>query len=119
MALSSRDTGAAAIAAVVAPYAWRSFTDAMLARWALGAVDQHVVANFVSTVPGAGLGVADPPEPAEADDERVRVLVAMLEGRRWRTISLDRLCADIISSLAAWQAERDLSDAAVRPVEDS
>jgi hypothetical protein len=119
VALSSADAGAAAVAAALAPYAWRSFTDAMLARRALGAVDQHVVANFVSTVSGADVGVGEPPEPADPGDERVRVVVRMLEGRRWRRISLDRLCADIMSSLAVWQAERDLFHSAAPPVEDS
>ena len=107
------------MAAALAPYPWRRFTDAMLARLALGAVDQYVVANFVGTVPGADVGAAEPPESADRGDERVRALVRMLEGRRWRVISLDRLCADIISSLAAWQAERDLFHFAARPVEDS
>jgi len=27
----------------------------------------------------------------------------MLRSRQWRALSLDRLCADLVSSLTAWQ----------------
>lgn len=119
MAQSSGDAPAAAVAAVLAPYAWRGFTEPMLARRVLGAVDQHVVANLVSTVPGAEIGPAEPPEPADPGDERVGALVRMLEGTCWRSFSLDRLCADILSSLSGWQAERDLFGPGYRPIEES
>jgi len=119
VAQASGDAPAAAVAAVLAPYAWRGFTEPMLARRVLGAVDQHVVAHFVSTVPGAEIGPADPPEPADPGDERVGALVRMLEGRCWRRYSLDRLCADLISSLSGWQAERDLFGAGRRSIEES
>lgn len=123
MARVPGDAGAAAavaaVTAALAPYAWRGFTEGMLVRRVLGAVDQHVVTNFVSTVPGAEIGSATPPEPAEPDDARVNALVRMLEGRRWRRFSLDRLCADLISSLTAWQAERDLFHSVPGRLEDS
>jgi hypothetical protein len=96
------------VAATLAPYAWREFTEVMLARRVLGAVDQQVVRSFVGTVPGADVGVAEQPEPADAGDARVGALVRVLESRRWRKFSLDRLCSDLLWSLAAWQVERDL-----------
>ena len=107
------------VTAALAPYAWRGFTEAMLARRVLGAVDQHVINDFVGTLPGAEIGLAGPPEPADPGDARVEALVLALEGRRWRRFSLDRVCADLVSLLTAWQAEHDLFHSAAWPLEDS
>jgi hypothetical protein len=95
------------VAAALAPFAWQCFTDEMLARRVIGAADQHVVVSLVSSVPGAEVGVLEPVEPAEPGDERIGVLLRALEGRLWRGLSLDRLCVDLVDSLAAWQAERE------------
>jgi hypothetical protein len=99
------DARAAAVAEQLAPFAWRDFTDRMLARRAVGAVDRYVVLRFVSTIPGATTGAVGPVEPADADDARVDLLVRTLEARQWRGLSLDRLCADLIAALAAWPVD--------------
>jgi hypothetical protein len=56
--------------------------------------------------PGAEVGAADPVEPAQPGDERVDVLVRVLEDRRWRGLALDRLCADLVAALDTWEVER-------------
>src|SRR3954470_17268459 len=66
---------AAAVAATLAPYAWREFTDRMLARRAVAAVDRHAVLSFLARIPGVEAGDDPPVEVAEADDERVDALV--------------------------------------------
>jgi hypothetical protein len=98
------DPRAAVVADALAPYDWRSFTERMLARCAVGAVDRYTVLRLVSGVPGASVGGLGPVDPADLGDPRVDLLVPMLQSRQWRGLSLDRLCADLISSLAAWQA---------------
>ena len=107
MARWSADGRAAAIAAELAPYAWRGFTDRMLARRVVGAVDRHVVTAFLAGLPGTDVGLAGPVEPAQPGDERVDVLVRVVEARPWRRQSLDRLCADLTAALDAWRDERD------------
>ena len=46
------DARAAAVAEALAPFGWRDFTDRMLARRVVGAIDRYVVLRFVSTIPG-------------------------------------------------------------------
>ena len=101
------DARAAAVAEALAPFAWRDFTDRMLARRVVGAVDRYVVLRFISTIPGAAAGGAGPVDPADPGDPRVDLLVRTLLARRWRGFSVDRLCADLIAVLAAWQADRE------------
>ena len=98
---------AAAIAAELAPYAWRGFTDRMLARRAVGAADRQGLDAFLTSLPGTDVGVAEPVEPAPPGDERVDVLVRVVLLRHWRRQSLDRLCADLTAALDAWEDERD------------
>jgi hypothetical protein len=114
MARSSGDECAAAVAAAMAPYAWREFTDRMLARRVVGAVDRHHVICFLAGLPGTDVGILDEVEPAEAGDGRVDALVSTLDGQRWREWSLARLCAQVLSSLDAWQAERESLDSDLR-----
>jgi hypothetical protein len=97
------DPRAAAVAEALAPLEWRSFTERKLTRRAVGAVDRFTVALFLSGVPGARVGRLGPVDPVDRGDPRVEHLVAMLQSRQWRSLSLDRLCADLVSSLAAWQ----------------
>ena len=101
------DGRAAAIAAALAPYAWRDLTDRMLARRVVGAVDRQVVLTWLAGLSGTDVGVAGPVEPAQPGDERVDVLVRVVEVRPWRRQSLDRLCADLTAALDAWRDERD------------
>jgi hypothetical protein len=107
VARTSGDECAAAVAASLAPYAWRSFTVRMLARCVVGAVDRHRVLCFLGTLPGTDVGVVDAPEPAQAGDDRVDFLVGELEGRSWRQWSLGCLCSHLLTALEAWRLNRD------------
>jgi hypothetical protein len=107
VARASGDERAGAVAASLAPFGWRSFTDRMLARCVVGAVDQQTVLRFVGEVPGVDVGEADPVDPADIADERVDVLVDGLEGRPWRAWSLGCLCSYLVTALDAWLADRD------------
>jgi hypothetical protein len=100
----SADPRAAAVAEALAAYGWRDFTKRMLARYAVGSVDRYTILCFVSGVPGASAGGPEPVQPADPGDPRVDLLVGRLEARQWRSFSLERLCAVLISDLAAWQA---------------
>jgi hypothetical protein len=98
---------AAAVAATLAPYAWREFTDRMLARRAVAAVDRHDVLRFLARIPGAAAGDAPPVEVADACDERVDALVLVLQGQLWRGWSLARVCAELTNGLDDWHVERE------------
>jgi hypothetical protein len=111
---SARDERATAVAAALAPYAWRDLTDAMLARLVVGAADRHDVVVFLTSVPGTDLAQVTPVEPADAGDERVDVLLTALHGQRWRGWALGRLCADLLAALDSWQAEREGFDSGLR-----
>ena len=76
------DGRVAAVAEALAPFGWRDFTDRMLARRAVGAVDRYIVLRFVSTVPGAKACGVGPVEQADPGDARVDLLVRTLEARR-------------------------------------
>jgi hypothetical protein len=85
------DPRAAAVAEALARVDWRSMTERKLSRRVVGAVDRYTVALFLSR------------EPADRGDPRVETLMSMLKSRQWRALTLDRLCADLVASLAAWQ----------------
>jgi hypothetical protein len=111
---SADDRAAAAVAAALAPYAWREFTEHMLARRVVGALDRHAVVAFLTGLTGTDVGSAGAVEPAEKDDERVEALVRFLNGQLWRSWSLARLCAVALSSLTVWRAERHALDSGLR-----
>jgi hypothetical protein len=102
------------VAATLAPYAWRQFTDRMLARRVVAAVDRHDVRHFLASIPGTDAGDPPPVEPADACDERVDALVLALEGLVWRGWSLARLCAELMTSLDDWHAERESLESDLR-----
>ena len=81
----------AAVAAALAPYAWRELTEPMLARLVVGAV-RHSVIHFLTTVPGTDVAGVPPTEPAEAGDERVDAVRWMRGGLSGRRSS--RTCGD-------------------------
>jgi hypothetical protein len=113
----SRSVGgecAAAVAAALAPYAWRELTDRMLARRVVAAVDRHDVLRFLACVPGTDAGESPLFEPAEARDDRVDALVLALEDQVWRAWSLARLCAELVTALDAWHAEREALESDLR-----
>jgi hypothetical protein len=94
------------VAAALAPYVWRGLTERMLARRVIGALDRHSVVGFLTGLPGTDVGAADAIEPADVNDERVDVLVRVLQERHWRGLALGRLCADLVAALDAWEAAR-------------
>ena len=114
MRRSAGDEGAAAVAAALAPYAWRDLTERMLARHVIDAADRHSVVVLLTSVPGTDLGQVGPVEPADAGDERVDVLLSALDGRQWRGWSLGRLCTHLLASLQSWQAEREALESDLR-----
>ncbi|MGY1802190.1 hypothetical protein ACI78T_02810 [Blastococcus sp. SYSU D00922] len=101
---------AAAVAVALASHPWRDFSDHMLARRAVGAMDRHSVVAFLSGLPGADIGDADELEPVEAGDGRVDALVRALDGRPWQDRSLVHLSVELTSSVAAWHVARDADD---------
>jgi hypothetical protein len=103
----STDGRTAAIAAELAPYAWRGLTDRMLARRVVGALDRHDLVSFLGTFPGTEVGPDFPVEPAASGDERVDVLVHALAGRPWQGFVLERLCAGLVTVLDTWEDERE------------
>jgi hypothetical protein len=86
----------------------------MLARLLVGAGDRHAVVRFLADVPGTDVGGVLPAEPAEAGDDRVDVLVQMLDGQQWRGWSLARLCAHLLCALEAWRADREALESGLR-----
>jgi hypothetical protein len=114
VARPSGDERAQAVADSLAPFDWRGFTDRMLVRRVVSAVDQHAVVCFVGGLPGADVGEVEPVEPADTDDERVDELVAGLEYRPWRTWSLACLSSCLVTALDAWQADRDAFHSGLR-----
>jgi hypothetical protein len=111
---SMRDERGAAVAATLAPYAWRELTERMLARLVVGATDRHSIVLLLRTVPGTDIGNISAMEPADAGDERVEVLVTALDGHQWRGWSLARLCTDLLAWLETWQAERESLETGLR-----
>ena len=118
MARPSGDERTEVIAASLAPFDWRSFTDRMLARRVIAALDEHTVLCFVGALPGVDVGAPDPLEPADTDDERVDVLVGDLEGRPWRAWSLACLCSCLMTALDSWLVDRDSFHAGLRRLLD-
>jgi hypothetical protein len=90
----------------------------MLARRVVGAADRHVIIDLVASLPGTCVGVVEPVQPADPDDERVDALVRVLATRHWRELRLDRLCVDLMSSLDAWRAGRESFHAGSRRLLD-
>jgi hypothetical protein len=101
---------AAVVAAALAPFPWREFTDDVLARRAVAAMDRHTVAAFLSGLAGTEIGDAGALEPAEADDARVAALVEVLAPQQWRDRSLIPLCMELSAVVASWLAARDSAD---------
>jgi hypothetical protein len=114
----SDDERAEAIAASLAPFDWRSFTDRMLARRVVAAVDERTVRCFVGALPGVEVGASEPLEPAHNDDERVDVLVGDLDGRPWRAWSLACFCSYLVTALDSWLADRDAFHTGLRRLLD-
>jgi hypothetical protein len=108
----------AAVAATLEPYAWREFTDRMLARRAVAAVDRHDVLSFLARIPGADAGDAPPVGVADACDERVDALLLALEGQLWRGWSLARVCAELVNGLDDWHVEKENLESDLRRLLD-
>ena len=104
--------------AALAPHAWRAFTERMLVRRALGALDECCVVRFLGTIPGTDVGGVGVVEPVDAADERVDVLVQALSATRWREWTLARLSAALVSSVEAWQTDRERIESDLRRLLD-
>jgi hypothetical protein len=111
---SAGEERAAAVAAALAPFAWRDLTDRMIARVVVGAADRHSVLALLASVPGIDPGSGPQIEPADAGDERVEALVIALARRQWRAWSLARLCTELLERLQAWREERESLEADLR-----
>jgi hypothetical protein len=109
VAASSADARVAAVAAALAPYPWRGFTDRMLARRVVGAADRHDLTVFVTGLPGAAVGAFEPVLAADPGDGRVEVLVRVLRYSQWRGSSLDRLCLELVTALDRWRSQHERS----------
>jgi len=105
--VSSGDARVEATVAALAPYGWRDFTDRMVARRVVGAVDRCSVLGLIASLPGTEVGVVWPLEPAEPGDARVDVLARVLRDLPWRRLSLARLCVQLVAALDEWQTGRD------------
>ena len=110
MAAWPADPRVVAVADALAPYPWREFTDRMLARRVVAAVDRYDLTVFVTGEPGTAVGDFGPVHPADPGDGRVEAVVRLLDHRRWRGSSLERLCAELVASIEAWQTARDSFD---------
>jgi hypothetical protein len=110
VAAGPADARVAAVVDALAPYPWREFTDRMLARRVVAAADRHDLTVFVTAEPGTDVGDFVPAQPADAGDGRVEAIVRLLDQRRWRGSSLDRLCAELVAAIGAWQTARDSFD---------
>jgi len=108
---SAADARVAAVAAALAPYPWRGFTDRMLARRVVGAAVRHDLSVFLTGLPGTDVGEHGPLEPADRGDERVEALVRVLGPSSWRGHSLDRLSRDLLTALDRWRPEHGRSRA--------
>ena len=112
------DPRVAAVAAELAPYAWRDLTGRMLARRVVGAADRYAVLTALSALAGTDAGPLEPVEPAEPDDDRVDALTRVLRDRSWRGLSLDRLCEALLTALDDWQHARADLDRGLRELLD-
>jgi hypothetical protein len=100
------DRRAVGAADELAPYAWRDFTDRMLARRFVAAADRQGLLQFVAGLDGTSVGPVEPVEAADPGDPRVDFLTRAIDGRTWRDLSLARLCVDLGAALEDWYVEQ-------------
>lgn len=92
-------TALEAVAAALDPFPWRSFTPEQVARRAVAARDRHALTDLLQAVAGSAVGGWEDLEPADRDDPRVAVLVALLGSQPWRAFSLHTLCRHLVALL--------------------
>jgi hypothetical protein len=108
------DDRVASAVAALAPYRWREQTASMVARRVLAALDRYDVGQLLAAVPDAEEGAHGLLEPVPPRDERVDVLVELLEGRQWRAATLPALCRDLTAAHDAWVRDRAVLEAGLR-----
>lgn len=81
----------------LAPFVWRSFTAQGLCRRVVAAIDRARVAHAR-------------PDCAGHDEDLVEALVAFLEGRPWRSLTVGGLSRQLVSAARAWEQERTWFD---------
>ncbi len=85
-----------AMCAVLEPYAWRSFTPELVARFMVAASDRESLRTGLVGVPGAAVGSWGRLEPAAPDDRRLEPLVEFLTSHRWTQLRLPALCRALL-----------------------
>ena len=93
------ESAAEALAAALTPYPWRRFTPDLLARWVVAASDRNSLGGLLGTVPGSVVGEWDRLDPADPGDPRVDSVFGFLTAHRWSELSLDTLCAQLMTVL--------------------
>jgi hypothetical protein len=100
------DPFVAAVCSELEPYRWTSLTPEMLVRRVIGAIDRRRVLDLLEVTGGhVSAGPADM-EPADRNDERVSVLVALLAEHHWRSWTLSRLTMAMLAALDTWWTRR-------------
>ncbi|MFF2516511.1 hypothetical protein [Streptomyces sp. NPDC058086] len=79
--VAADDVRVTAVREALAPYAWKSLCSEALCRRALAAMDR-----------------VDIHRPLPDVDERVAVLLALLEGRLWRSLTVQALSRQLVSA---------------------
>jgi len=87
----AHDPRPALIGAALGPFAWKGWTEEMVARRIVAALDRE-------------------PWPVPRSDERVEVVQDALADCRWRVLSSAGLARRAIAALDAWQQRRQWLD---------
>ncbi|WP_371500470.1 hypothetical protein OG871_28105 [Kitasatospora sp. NBC_00374] len=91
------DVRVVAVRAALEPFAWRSFTTGLVCRRAVAAMDGGDSGSF--RLPGPRTG-------ASPQDECVEALVEVLNGCRWRALTVDGLSRLLVGAALGWRQER-------------
>ncbi|MER5384163.1 hypothetical protein ABT040_28475 [Streptomyces sp. NPDC002688] len=90
------DARVVAVRAALEPFAWQSFTAELVCRRAVAAMD-------------AGQGLPRPRGPLNRTNpqaECVDALVEILNGYRWRSLTIDGLSRLLVGAAQAWRHEQ-------------
>lgn len=99
MGIPSGEEVVDAVAATLAPYAWRDFTPEMIARFVVAASDRESLRRTLGSMAGATVGRWERLTPAASDDPRLAPLLAFLASHRWTDLRLPALCRNLLDIL--------------------